>query len=215
MLVFAETLASPTPIPPPTGTLAASATPSPAAAAPADVLSGYGAWVFVGLVAFVIVVSGLVILWGRRALGPKTTTPDEPGPSLIRSWISISLVSGLLLFCGTALLISDSTLRATLFGGLIASVGAAVAFYFSTNAASEARRDVLNATLGLVVPDLVGTAAAPKTLGDAQRAMSQTALQLASEPPSAQPEFQVTDQSPRAGTIVRNGSTVTVQCKEP
>ncbi|HEX5251382.1 MAG TPA: hypothetical protein VFW14_17090 [Gaiellales bacterium] len=40
-------------------------------------------------------------------------------------------------------------LRSTLFGGLVASVGAAVAFYFSSNTADQARSDVLNAAVAL------------------------------------------------------------------
>ena len=66
-------------------------------------------------------------------------------PLLSRSWIAISLVLGLLAFCAAAFLITDTTLRSTLFGGLIASAGAAIAFYFSSSAADKTRADILKA----------------------------------------------------------------------
>src|SRR5262249_35610491 len=79
----------------------------------------------------------------RTADGPAT----ESSGSVIRSWIAVSLVLGLVVFCAAAFLVDDASLRSTLFGGLIASVGAAVAFYFSSGTADQARSDVLNAAL--------------------------------------------------------------------
>jgi len=73
--------------------------------------------------------TGVVIILGRG----YRKTPD-PSASIIRSWLAVSLVIGLLVFCGAAFLVNDMSLRSTLFGGLIASVGAAVAFYFSSKA---------------------------------------------------------------------------------
>ena len=100
-----------------------------------------------GLTLFLVVVvgillAGVVVIWGRNILGDDQT--DQPAP-LIRSWIAISLVLGLLAFCAAAFLITDTTLRSTLFGGLIASVGAAIAFYFSSSAADKTRADILKA----------------------------------------------------------------------
>lgn len=66
-----------------------------------------------------------------------------------RSWIAISLVMGLLVFCAAAFLVEEPSLRNTLFGGLIASVSAATAFYFSSKAADSARADILKATLAM------------------------------------------------------------------
>jgi hypothetical protein len=190
----------------------ADASPSPSAS---PILSDGDAITILVVIGVVIVMTGLIVLWGRWALTPKDTPPDE-GPSLIRSWIAISLVSGLLFFCAASFLVSDSTLRSTLFGGLIGAVGSAVAFYFSANAAAQARRDVLNAALGTVeVPDLVGIPAGSKTLAQAQEAMSQESLQLRFSPSSATPEYKVATQSPAAGTKVRSGSTVTVTAVAP
>jgi hypothetical protein len=66
-------------------------------------------------------------------------------PSIIRSWIAIPLVIGLLIFCAATLLGNDTSLQSILFGGLIANTGAAIAFYFSSQGADKARADILNA----------------------------------------------------------------------
>src|ERR1700722_1348191 len=84
-----------------------------------------GLWLFL-VVIVGILLAGVVVIVGRKVLDKGQS--DQPA-SLIRSWIAISLVLGLLAFCAAAFLITDTTLRSTLFGGLIASVGAAVAFY--------------------------------------------------------------------------------------
>lgn len=96
-------------------------------------------WLLAGLFIASLVV-GLIVIMARKSLPSK---PDEPAGSVVRSWIAISLVIGLLAFCGMSFSIDDSSLRSTLFGGLIASVGAAVAFYFSSKSADQARSDIL------------------------------------------------------------------------
>ena len=102
-----------------------------------------------GLLAVVVggaVVAGLVIILARNTVSvPK----DEAAGSVVRSWIAVSLVLGLLAFCAASFRIDDSTLRSTLFGGLITSVGAAVAFYFSSKTADQARTDILNTALAM------------------------------------------------------------------
>jgi hypothetical protein len=204
MLFFADASPSPSGSPIPS--------PNPSVV---STLSNGDATAMLVVIGVVVVLTGLIVLLGRWVLTPKDAPPDE-APSLIRSWIAISLVSGLLFFCAASFLVSDSTLRSTLFGGLIGAVGTAVAFYFSSNAAAQARRDVLNAALGTVeVPDLVGIPAGSKTLGQAQEAMSQKSLQLQFSPSSATPAYKVTTQSPAAGTKVRSGSTVTVTTEAP
>jgi hypothetical protein len=94
-----------------------------------------------------MLLAGMVVVVGRYWMTTKAGA--DSGTSLVRSWIAISLVLGLLVFCATAFLISDTSLRSTLFGGLVASVGAAVAFYFSSQQAAQARSDILNATVAL------------------------------------------------------------------
>jgi len=83
------------------------------------------------------------VILGRGWLQKKSGR--DPAASLIRSWIAISLILGLLIFCAAALLGDNNSLQSTLFGGLIASTGAAVAFYFSSKGADQARADILNA----------------------------------------------------------------------
>jgi hypothetical protein len=99
------------------------------------------------LVVASVIAAGIVIIVGRNWL---KSGPDGQAASLIRSWIAVSLVIGLLIFCGATLFGTDTSLQSTLFGGLIASTGAAVAFYFSSKGADQARSDILNAvtTLG-------------------------------------------------------------------
>jgi hypothetical protein len=94
-----------------------------------------------------VIAAGIVIVIGRKVL---TSDQNDPAASVIRSWIAVALIIGLLIFCAATLLGSNTSLQSTLFGGLIASTGAAIAFYFSSKAADQARADILNAasTLG-------------------------------------------------------------------
>jgi hypothetical protein len=97
------------------------------------------------LVILTLIVGGMLLAGVLVAVTrAKIKGPSDDG-SVIRSWIAISLVMGLLVFCAAAFLIDDQSLRSALFGGLIANVGAAIAFYFSTKAADQARADVLSA----------------------------------------------------------------------
>jgi len=54
-----------------------------------------------------------------------------------------------MVFCAAALLGNNSALQSTLFGGLIANTGAAIAFYFSSQAADQARADILYAAANI------------------------------------------------------------------
>jgi hypothetical protein len=99
-----------------------------------------------GLVVAGALLAGLIIILARKEV-PRH--PREMSSSVIRSWLAISLVFGLLVFCGAAFEINDPTLRSTLLGGLVASVGAAVAFYFSSKGADQARSDVLGAAVAI------------------------------------------------------------------
>lgn len=112
------------------------------------------AYVILGLVVVGILAAGLVVILGRKTVPGDSTgerasiIPSEPA-SLIRSWIAIALVIGLLIFCGAAFLVDNAALRSTLMGGLVASVGAAVAFYFSSKSADQARTDILGTAVRL------------------------------------------------------------------
>jgi hypothetical protein len=92
------------------------------------------------------IVAGLIVILARHTV---SSGADEPAGSVVRSWLAISLVFGLLAYCAASFRIADSSLRSTLFGGLIASVGAAVAFYFSSKSADQARSDILKTALAI------------------------------------------------------------------
>jgi hypothetical protein len=191
-------------------------------------LSGYGGWVVLIAVGAMIILSGVVIVGGRYFLtgsarggrGASDAGSDTGGRAggvleadsmVVRSWIAIALVGGLLIFCAVAFAIDDPSLRSTLFGGLIASVGAAVAFYFSAKNADQARKDILTAALGTAeVPKLEGL-----TVAQAQAAIAKTPLQLVVSTQHAQTTDVVVDQNPAPNTDVRNGSRVLVGTKAP
>jgi hypothetical protein len=87
---------------------------------------------------------GVVLLCLVIGLVRRTSrVPNDPPPSVVRSCIAVSLVLGLLVFCAATLATADTDLQSQLFGALTTSVGAAVAFYFSSQASDKARADIL------------------------------------------------------------------------
>ena len=176
---------------------------------------GIAGWVVLVTISSVVILTGVVVILGRYWLeNKKPNGQSEQGPggpndstgTLVRSWIAISLVSGLLVFCAVALSNGSATLQSTLFGGLVTSVGAAVAFYFASKSAEQARQDVLAATQPTAeTPRLAGM-----SVTDARTEMAKTPLQLVISNPIALPGDLVTRQSPSAGTSVRSGAKVTV-----
>jgi len=93
----------------------------------------------------VIVFIGIVVFVARYLLSQRDSTS-----SVVRSWLALTLVAGVLVFCGISLGVDDSSMRSTLFGGLIASAGAATAFYFSSKNSDQARKDILDASFGTI-----------------------------------------------------------------
>ena len=93
--------------------------------------------VLLALVIASSLLAGLVVIWGRKHTPNQQQSSDQATP-IIRSWIAISLVIGLLIFCAAAFMVSDTNLRSILLGGLVASVGSAVAFYFSSKSTDQA-----------------------------------------------------------------------------
>ncbi|MGI5452078.1 PASTA domain-containing protein [Streptomyces sp. CA-249302] len=129
--------------------------------------------------------------------------------SLVRSWIALALVTGLLAYCVAAFGVNDARTRSTLIGALASAVGSAVAFYFSTKSADQARQDVITALAGgtEVVPDVTG-----KTEDEAVRILGRTSLKMEIAPESrpADPSASITTQDPAAGAYVQKGSSVRV-----
>ncbi len=159
------------------------------------------------LVVGFVVAAGVVVALGRRWLEGKPAEGRPPESSLIRSWLAISLVGGLLIFVALSFFLDDPTLRSTLIGGLVANAGAAVAFYFASKQADQARRDILNAALGTVpVPDLIG-----KTLDEATSTIAGTSLRLKLEPATPAQGAKVNEQSPEANEPATPGAAVTAK----
>lgn len=160
--------------------------------------------IVLGIVAGVVIGAGLIVMWSRYLVKSGGGTEQ----SIVRSWLALTLVIGLVLFCGVALFLSDTNLRSVLIGGLAASTGTAVAFYFSSKASDQARQDLLNATFGTeTVPDLQKC-----TSDEAMRRLGQTSLQLVVDPASSpSPDATVGSQMPLKDSQVRKGSPVTVK----
>ena len=175
------------------------------------------AWSIAVIAAFVVL-AGVVVIVGRywlegskrqpsgtAAAQPGTGAPAETGDStLVRSWLAISLVGGLLIFVALSFWIDDTTLRSTLVGGLVANAGAAVAFYFASKSSDQARKDILTAAFGTtLVPDLVG-----KDLPGVHEAIATSPLRLESHPATPGDGAQVVTQTPGANQSVTAGTTV-------
>jgi hypothetical protein len=140
----------------------------------------------------------------RRATSPQDQT-------LVRSWIAISLVGGLLIFTAVSFWISDTTLRSTLVGGVIANVGAAVAFYFSSKSADQARQDILAASLpSTLTPSLIGDK--PDVVN---AKLASTSLRLQPTPPHPNADWQVVEQWPTPGATSAPGAAIAVTFAGP
>jgi hypothetical protein len=169
--------------------------------------------VVVALTVGLILLAGVVIAVSRSILAGRrlraTDSPDgkiSPDQTLIRSWIAIVLVGALAFFCAVAFEIDDSTLRSTLLGGLVASAGTAVAFYFATKSSDQARQDIINAALGKIgVPLLKG-----KTKSDVNAALATLPLHLNPVPANADDAWIAVAQDPAANTVIVSGSPVQV-----
>jgi len=182
---------------------------------PVTHLSGDDTWFTLAVVVAFVLLAGVVIAGGRRWLAgtptgssreQKTDRPqgDDGAGTLVRSWLAISLVGGLLIFAALSFWIDDATMRSTLIGGLVANAGAAVAFYFASKESDQARRDILNASLpSTLVPDLLGkNVAATRDLVAAAR------FRLATSPVSPRSDAQVAAQDPGANQPAPAGTAV-------
>jgi hypothetical protein len=216
--------------------LLAQAAPTPTPGGAQELTGGDKAltlWIIVGF----ILLAGIVVALGRRALegapawrrrrrdgGDARATEPPPGASddreragsredrtMIRSWIAISLVGGLLIFTAVSFWISDTTLRSTLVGGLVANAGAAVAFYFASKSADQARSDILAASLpSTVTPNLLGDKPAA-----VNAKLASTSLRVLATPPNPDPDSQAIDQSPKPNQTTGTGSSITVTFAGP
>lgn len=171
-------------------------------AASVGTLSWNQTLIAVGIVAAAVLIAGLVLIHGRKKL-----SQGDPGASLARTWIAITLTIGLVLFCAFAFAVDDTSLRGTLIGGLTASAAAAVAFYFSSKSSEQGSQDILNAAFGTeTVPDLHG-----QDRNQAASTLGRTSFKLEVDPSSStDPTATVTLQSPVKNSTARKGSAVVV-----
>ncbi len=172
-----------------------------AAAGSVATLSWDQTLIAVAIIAVAMLVVGVILVWARSAVPGG----GAAGGSVVRSWISLALVVGLVLFGAFSFAVDDANLRSTLIGGLTASVGAAVTFYFQ----SKNNQDIMDAASGgtEVVPDLTG-----KTEAVAQAAMGKTSFKMEVDPvhPAVGENPTVAKQAPLPNTPARKGSTVVV-----
>jgi hypothetical protein len=172
---------------------------SPAALAQAA--TAPGPWlvgIFICVLAVAELATGWIIAWSRNK--------QDTGGSVVRSWIAIGLVIGLTLLCAFSFVINDASLRNTLIGALTAAAGSAVAFYFSSRSAEDARKDLISTQVGTeVVPDLKNM-----TEADAASVLGKTSLKLEIDPasPIDRPNMKVDKQDPKAGSDSPKGTTV-------
>jgi hypothetical protein len=156
----------------------------------------------------VLLLAGAIVIVGRNTLEGNGKDGDK---TMMRSWLAISLVGGLLLFVALSFLLDDVTLRSTLVGGLVANAGAAVAFYFASKASDQARKDILTASLPSVqVPDITA-----KRLDEVRKIVAATPFLLAVAPDSPAPGAEVIGQIPPATQLAPPASTITATFAGP
>lgn len=158
----------------------------------------------IGILAAAFVAVGALILIGRWHM--DKTQADS---SLVRSWMALFLVVGLLVFTVASMTFDDATVRNTLIGAVAANAGAAIAFYFASKSSDQARQDILSATFGIgqeEVPDLKD-----KTRDEAAKLLLEHSLLLKVDPASSQDKLAtVKHQLPSGHTTVRRGTEVLV-----
>lgn len=157
-----------------------------------------------------LVIVGLLVLVGAVAILVHRfrAQSGQPGPedtSITRPVLALVLVGTLVVLAAASFSIDDKETRNLLIGGVVSLSSGAVAFYFASSGATEARRDLLKATAGTLVPDLKGM-----TLQEAQAIVSQTNLQLTLPPAPVDPRAIVATQEPAAGGQAMAGTSITV-----
>jgi hydroxymethylglutaryl-CoA reductase len=161
--------------------------------------------------AVLILLIGMLVLLIRHVLVKKDSVDSQANTdkTIVRSWLAVVLVAGLLLFATGSFFIANANLQNLLMGGVIASAGTAVAFYFSSRSSEQTQQNLLNA-LGsqITLPDLTAG-----TVGDAQNIAAALPLTLVISPAGSAPADSVTSTSPPPGSIVRPGTVITVRAK--
>lgn len=182
-------------------------------------LSAVAFYLTIGLIVLFVILAGIVSAWGRGRLegsfkersGSAPGDSESPGGSsadrtFMRSWLAISLVGGLLVFCAASFELDDTALRSSLLGGVIASAGAATAFYFASKSSDQARRDILNASFpSTTTPNLLD-----RTRAEVNSALAGSPLYLDGSPATAPDDWFAVSQYPQANQPTPTGSRVQV-----
>jgi uncharacterized membrane protein len=172
------------------------------------VLVAVGLIVLVGLVS-VVIQRFISQSQTRRPSGTRQDSANPVESTMTRPVLAVLLVGTVLVLAAASLTFDDAEARNLLVGGVVSLSSAAVAFYFASSGATEARRDLLAATGATVeVPNLVG-----RTLADAYKIMSAHNLTLTPSDPPPGPTDVVSTQTPAAGTTVKTGRAVAVTFK--
>ncbi|NEN06830.1 PASTA domain-containing protein [Diaminobutyricibacter tongyongensis] len=166
-------------------------------------------WALTGAIILVVVVVGVLLVvngWPRAA-----TASSSADRSVVRSWIAVSLVVGLLVLTAAEIAGNNATTTSALIGGLTASVGSAIAYYFSTKASEQAQEKLTTAAGSrggpIVVPDLMG-----KSVNDALLALGSLELRLVVDPTAITQGTvgTIVGQVPSPGPSTVRDKTVTV-----
>jgi peptidoglycan/LPS O-acetylase OafA/YrhL len=156
----------------------------------------------------ILVAVGMAAILIHR-LGQRRAASRADDTSMTRPVLAILLVGGVLILAVMSFELADEETRNLLVGAVISLASAAAAFYFASTTATEARRDLLSATVGsTAVPLLTG-----KTLVEAREVMSATHLRLTVQDDPARDASPVTSQEPAGGTSVKVGTTVEISFK--
>jgi len=127
---FAVVSPDPLPTTSPTGTVPPTTTPL----TDIDALSLASVTpILVLLLAGIVIAGGLLVVYSRSVASAQ--------PSVVRSWIAVSLVLGLLVFTALAFTLRDVSLRSAILGAFTTSVGSVIAFFFSSRANEKASQD--------------------------------------------------------------------------
>lgn len=197
------------PSPTPTPTLTPTPTPTPAPSS-GPVLGALPPWALtVAVIAVVLIIGILLVIngWPKKS----DTAASSADRSVVRSWIAVSLVAGLLVITAAEIAGNNSTTSSALIGGLTASVGSAVAYYFSTKASERAQDKLAHAEgqpgAPILIPDLRG-----KSVHDALVALGSHQLRLVVDPASviAGAQGPIVKQVPPPGPATPKDGTVTV-----
>jgi hypothetical protein len=174
--------------------------------------------VTLGLVVGFILAGGAVAAFGRSRLEGSFKARTNGTPSngstgnapadrtFIRSWLAIALVGGLLVFAAVSFELDDTALRSSLLGGVIASAGAASAFYFASKSADQARQDILNASF----PTTTTPSLLDHSRSEVNTALAGTPLYLDASPATAPDTWTAVSQDPQPNQQTPTGSRVHV-----